>query len=577
MSVVSDAGRALIQDADGGWLAFERPLAVIATDRHDQVAATIARAEVLALERGAYAVGIVTYEAGGAWGLPVRAAAPGLPLAWFGLYDAGRVTKADEPPRTSGYRVAGLKPSVDRAAFDRAFARVRHHLADGDTYQVNYTFTMDGTFEGAASGLFADLVAAQHARYGAFVDLGRHAVCSASPELFFARQGHVITTRPMKGTVRRGRTTLEDEVQRTSLASSPKQRAENVMIVDMMRNDLGRIAQVGSVAVPRLFDVERYPNVWQMTSVVKARTSARLSDIFGALHPSASVTGAPKIRTMAILRDLEPHPRGVYTGAVGFVAPDGSARFNVAIRTALVDRAVGAVQFGIGSGLVWDSEAGEEYDECLLKGSILASPLPEFELLETLRWRPGEGFWLLDRHLTRLADSAAFFDRPMDAHRVRIALHADVAGASEPLRVRLLVGPRGDVRVEHQSLIVSDAPVRLRLSTAPVDRSNVFLFHKTTARQAYDHARLPDCDDTLLWNREGEVTEATTANVIVEVDGDIVTPPIECGLLAGTCRADLLAQGVVRERKVTIPELRRAGRMWVTNAVHGRRIASLIG
>ncbi len=577
MSVVAgEAGRALVQMAGGGWLAFEQPVEVLATNRLEAVRDVIAGAEALALSRGWYAVGVVAFEAGGAWGLPVGPAEPHLPLAWFGLYEPSRVSRSAAPEGPGAYEMGGLAPSIDRDAFDRAFARVRQHLADGDTYQANFTFRMQGRFSGSAASLFADLAQAQQGRSSAYVDLGRHAVCSASPELFFERTGQTIITRPMKGTTRRGPTTADDARQRAALETSPKQRAENVMIVDMMRNDLGRIAETGSVAVPRLFETERYPNVWQMTSSVTARSGAGLEAIFGALHPSASVTGAPKIRTMEILRGLEVHPRGVYTGAVGYLAPDGSARFNVAIRTAVVDREVGSVQFGIGSGLVWDSSAGDEYEECLLKASILGRPPQPFDLLETLRWTPGEGFWLLGRHVDRLADSASYFGRPMDVSGVRRALDGAVRGAAGPLRVRLLVGPCGEIRVECQPLTVTDAPVRLRLATAPIDPSDVFLFHKTTARRMYEDARLPGCDDTILWNRLGLVTEATTANIVVDLDAAIVTPPIECGLLAGTCRAELLARGEIRERKISLADLRRARRLWVTNAVYGRRPAVLV-
>ncbi|MGE4056666.1 MAG: chorismate-binding protein, partial [Vicinamibacterales bacterium] len=443
-------------------------------------------------------------------------------------------------------------------------------------YQVNYTFQMAGSFEGSAVSLFSDLVGAQRPGAAAFIDLGRYALCSASPEIYFERRGRTLSARPMKGTTRRGRTTAEDLVQRDTLRSSPKQQAENVMIVDMMRNDLGRIADVGSVDVPSLFDAERYPNVWQMTSVVTAQSSAALAEIFQALHPSCSVTGAPKVRTMAILQELEHQPRGIYTGAIGHVAPGGDARFNVAIRTAVVDRVAGQVRFGVGSGLVWDSNAGDEYDECLLKGSILGGPVPDFELLETLRWSPQEGFWLLDRHLDRLQDSAEYFGTSVDTSAVRAALTAAVAEATISLRVRLLVNGDGGIRVEQSPFTPSREPVVLRLARTPVDAADVFLFHKTTRRQQYDGRRLAGCDDVVLWNEEEQITETTIANVLAEVDGEVVTPPVECGLLAGTCRADLLQRGEVREQRLSIADLRRANRLWVTNAVQGRRSAVLL-
>ncbi len=335
----------------------------------------------------------VSYEAGAAFGLSVSSGRRTLPLVWFALFEPSAVTELQDPPCGSGYELGSVRPSVDRQAFESAFARVRHHLLEGDTYQVNYTFRMEGVFSGHADALFVDLAMAQEGRYSTFLDLGDLAICSASPELFFERTGSELVTRPMKGTAPRGRTLEEDRCQAAALHASAKQRAENVMIVDMMRNDLGRVALPGSVNVPALLTVERYPNVWQMTSTVTARTTAdtRLSQVITALHPSASVTGAPKVRTMEIVRELEGHPRGVYTGAIGHVRPDGSARFTVAIRTAVVDRVGGRVEFGVGSGIVWDSVAGDEYDECLLKGSVLGRRPRPFELLETMRWTPAEG------------------------------------------------------------------------------------------------------------------------------------------------------------------------------------------
>lgn len=567
---------ALVQEVDGGWTRFEQPVLVLETRQAGEVAALLSRAETLARRKGWHAVGFVTYEAGGAFGLPVRPEAGVLPLAWFALYEPAHVTRGQALPSSGAYRIRDLTPSLGHEAFRTAFARVRGHLADGDTYQVNYTFRMDAAFEGSPEKLFADLVTAQQGGHGAFIAVGRYAICSASPELFFAREGQTLVARPMKGTARRGRTTAEDERQRDALRASPKERAENVMIVDMMRNDLGRIAEIGSVTVPSLFDVERYPTVWQMTSRVEARATATLAGIFGALFPSASVTGAPKVSTMAILRNLETRPRGLYTGAIGHMAPDGTAHFNVAIRTAIVDREAGSVEFGIGSGLVWDSDAAQEYAECLLKADVLGRVTPPFDLLETLLWTPQGGCLLLERHLDRLRDSASYFGYPVDEGAVRDAVAARVAGADGPRRVRVLCSRSGDVRVEIHTVKASPLPLRVRLATAPVDSSDVFLFHKTTNRSVYEGARVPDCDDTILWNQDGEVTEATMANVVLDLDGTVVTPPIECGLLAGTCRADLLASGAVRERRVRVADLGRARRIWLTNGVHGRRPARLV-
>jgi len=382
----------------------------------------------------------------------------------------------------------------------------------------------------------------------------------------------------MKGTARRGRTLEEDRALGESLAASAKERAENVMVVDMIRNDLGRVADVGTVEVPELFTVERYPNVWQMTSLVKARSVAPLDEIFAALHPSASVTGAPKVRTMELLAALEGGPRGVYTGAVGHIPPDGLARFNVAIRTAVVDRRRRLLTFGIGSGIVWDSSADGEYAECLLKASVLGTRPTGFDLLETLLWSPDEGYFLLDRHLQRLQASAEYFARPLSVPDVEAALATAVGAATSAMRVRLLVDKVGQVATEAVPHVPTAVPLRVAVAKEPIDSADVFLFHKTTNRRVYEQARtsVEGVDEVLLWNTAGELTEATTANVIVEVDGVRVTPPVDCGLLPGTCRANMLDAGEVVEQRIRVASLKPSARLWLVNSVHGVREAVLV-
>jgi para-aminobenzoate synthetase / 4-amino-4-deoxychorismate lyase len=574
---VSEAFTARVQIDGDRWLAFGVPALVLRADAAAGVRPALLDVERLTRDRGLHAVGFLSYEAGGAFGLCAHPPASGCPLVWFALFPPEEV-QASGPPRTGDYSVGALAPSRDRSSFLSGFSRIKEHIAAGDSYQVNYTFAVEGTFAGDPAALCADLVLAQQGRYSAYVDTGDLVICSASPELFVEVSGLELRMRPMKGTARRGLTTADDHAARERLFLSPKDRAENVMVVDMVRNDLGRIATVGSVSVTDLFAVERYPNVWQMTSTVIARSDAPLDAIFQALFPSASITGAPKVRTMEIVHALEGGPRGVYTGAIGHVAPDGSARFNVAIRTAVVDRRRGTVSFGVGSGIVWDSDADAEYDECLLKGSILGRPPAGFDLLETLLWTPDSGFVLLDAHLARLSESADYFGRPVSKASVRQAIEAAVAGSTVPQRVRLLVNPQGAPRVEVRPHVPNPGPVRLRLAAESIDARDIRLYHKTTARDVYDAARAAtrDCDDVVLWNRGGQVTETTVANIVVEVNGSRVTPPVSCGLLAGTLRAALLASGSVTEEVVPVEVLRRASRLWVVNSVHGERPAVLV-
>ncbi len=570
---------ALIQASDGEWLAFNDPARVVRADTVEGVRPALAEIERLTRDFGFHAVGFVTYEAAAAFALAARPSAVIVPLLWFGLFEASHVRRHDEPAAAGTYQVDQLHPSLDRTGFGSGFERIKEYLAAGDTYQVNYTFKLLGRFAGEARALFADLVSAQRGSCSAFLSNGEWSICSASPELFFDVDGMTITARPMKGTVGRGRTTGEDLARRDDLRSSGKQRAENVMVVDMIRNDLGRIAEVGSVQVPALFDVERYPTVWQMTSLVEGRTTASLEEIFAALHPSASVTGAPKVRTMEIIRSLEPEARGVYTGAIGHIRPDGRARFNVAIRTAVIDHRSGAIEFGTGSAIVWDSEMTAEYDECLLKTAVLGRRVPPFELLETMRWSPEAGFFLLGRHLARLRDSAEYFAFPFDQRSCTDALDGVVRGRIEPGRVRLLLAKTGAVRAEGSALSATQPVTRVRLAEGPIDPQDVFLFHKTTNRGVYEAAFRAAADagfdEAILWNPAGQVTEATTANIIVEREGRRVTPPITCGLLGGTYRGELLERREIEEAVITVEQLGQADRLWLINSVHEWREAVL--
>ncbi len=565
----------MIQTKPDRWLAFADPVRVLGGGASD-VRPVLREVERLTRD-GLHAVGFVTYEAGSAFGLPAHIAASDLPTVWFAFFDPKSVRHVDRPVADAPYDLGVVHPTLDRASFGRAFDEIKGRIAAGDTYQANLTFKMTARFDGDSRSLFADLVEAQQGNYSAYVSLENYAICSASPELFFELDGLAIRTRPMKGTSRRGLTAADDRLQRDALHSSAKERAENVMIVDMMRNDLGRVAEIGSVVVPELFAIERYPTVWQMTSLVTARSQAPLDEVFAALHPSASVTGAPKVRTMEILCGLEQAPRGIYTGAIGYVPPDGNAVFNVAIRTAVVDRVRGIVEFGVGSGVVWDSSADAEYDECLLKGAVLGRRPVGFELLETIRWTPEKGFFLLDRHLDRLGESADYFGFPCPRTAILAALETAVAGSPGPVRARLLVDAQGAVRVEQAPLAASAGPLRVRVAAGPVDAENLWLFHKTTNRRVYDEARaaVSACDDVILWNARREVTEAATANVVVELAGERVTPPTASGLLGGTFRAELLAHGEIVERIVTLEQLAASSRVWLINSVHEWRLAEM--
>lgn len=574
------SARVLVHDAASRrWLAFAGCRRIVQASTIAAIPPVLTAVET-ALGEGLCAAGFIAYEAAAGFDrvLVTRAPEPGQPLVWFGLFE--RAEPAPPPaPDPDAYRLGDWQPSISEAQYRDRLAAIRGWLRAGDSYQVNFTFRLRARFEGDPLALLGVLDQAQGGAYGGFIDTGEWAIASASPELFFTLDAGRITGKPMKGTAPRGRTLAEDAANRAALAASIKDRAENLMIVDMVRNDLARIARLGSVRVPRLFEVERYPRVLQMTTTVTAATDAGLSRLLAALFPCASITGAPKVRTMALIRELECSPRGVYTGSLGFCLPDGRMQFNVAIRTAVVDRRRGEVSFGTGSGVVWDSQAEDEYRECLTKANILSRPPAPFALLETLLWTPADGYALLDRHIERLAASAGYFDIACDPDTVRRHLQATAPAAGESQRVRLLLHRDGRLETEIAPLAPSPEPVRVALAREPVDRTDPFLFHKTTRREVYQRAAAgrPDCADVILWNRAGELTESTIANLVLELDGRYLTPALDCGLLPGTLRRQLLTDGAIEEARLPLAALHQARRLWLINSVRGWRQAHLVG
>lgn len=574
----------MIQDGARG-LRFSAPMRVVAATRPDEVIPALRAIEAAVNHHRCHAVGFIAYEAAAAFGLAVHAPLPDLPLLWFGLYETVEIhddwaAELADRSLTAAYTVGAWQPALDSAAHERVVHRIKDYLVRGHTYQVNHTFPLRGSFAGDPWAFFLDLAAAQQGQYAAFIDTGPFAICSASPELFFRLDGDRLLAKPMKGTAPRGRTLAEDENRIAELRRSEKNRAENLMIVDMLRNDLGRVAEIGSVAVLRLFEVERYPTLLQMTSTVTARTQVSVAEILTHLFPCASITGAPKARTMEIIRELEPQPRGVYTGAIGFIGPGRRAQFNVAIRTVSIDRQRRQATYGVGSGLVWDSDAATEYAECVLKARVLAARRPPFQLLEALLWEPDGGYFLLAAHLERLANTATYFQVPLDRPNIEAGLTDQARTLTEPSKIRLRVALDGRFTLEVEPLAreARPGPTRVGLAREPVDSNTIWLYHKTTQREVYAAARAsrPDCDEVILWNERGELTEASTANLVLDLDGEWVTPPVTCGLLAGAFRSGLLATGQIRERVLTRADLPHARRIALVNSVRRWREAVLV-
>jgi para-aminobenzoate synthetase/4-amino-4-deoxychorismate lyase len=570
------------------------PVGVLEAARPDEVPGVLDAAEA-AIARGLWAAGFVAYEAAPGLDpvLGVRRRDPGdpferLPLAWFALFEGREDTLLPEPhgdpepPHPDAWQ-----PSIDRSTYDAAIGRIRAAIAVGETYQVNFTLRLRSEVRGDERGLYRDLCYAQGGAFSSYLNLGRYRVLSASPELFVRIGPDEVVTRPMKGTAPRGRWPAEDDEVAARLRGSVKDHAENAMIVDLLRNDLGKVARPGSVTWDDAFELERYETVWQLTTTVRAsrRPDAGLTEIFRALFPSGSVTGAPKVRTMSLIAELEDSPRGVYCGAVGYLAPPGSgfpaARFNVPIRTVMLDTETGTAEYGVGGGITWDSRATGEYDEVVAKSRVLTARRPRFDLFESIRHDPDGGYLHLDRHLDRLAASAVYFGFAFDRHDAIEALGRAVAESSDgrPRRVRLVLDRHGGTTTTSSPVPPTADVVRVAVDVGePVDPDDPTLFHKTTRRRRYEEAaaRHPDADDVVLTNLRGELTESTIANVAVRLDDRWVTPPLACGLLPGIARQIAIDEGRLTEEVVRVADLDRADGVALVNDVRGWRDAEVV-
>ncbi|MEQ8952648.1 MAG: aminodeoxychorismate synthase component I, partial [Gammaproteobacteria bacterium] len=445
----------LYNEAEQHWLAYENPLRIIRADRAEQVVPALQQAEAEATA-GHTAIGYVAYEAATAFDPALRTQQGDMPLLLFAIFNEASPAVLDP----GGAVVPELHAEITEPEHARRIASVRSHLGQGDSYQVNLTFKQRGEVRGDLRRLFSRLLQNQPGIRSVYLEWEEFAVCSLSPELFFRLDGHCLSMEPMKGTRPRGIDYDEDEQLRQELLASEKERAENLMIVDMIRNDMGKIAQSGSVQVDELFQVMRLPSLWQQISTVSCSTTASIVEIFRATFPCPSITGAPKARTMEIIRDLESGPRGIYTGAIGYMQPGRQARFSVAIRTLVVDRRSGQGELGVGGGIVWDSDAAAEWQEALSKSRFMQqAATPEFSLLETMLYEPGRGVFLLDQHLCRLAEAASYFGYPVDLARVQRCLQG--FSCDKPQRLRLLVDKYGREQYQQAELSGDNEPVRL--------------------------------------------------------------------------------------------------------------------
>ncbi|PPC81483.1 MAG: aminodeoxychorismate synthase, component I [Hyphomicrobium sp.] len=567
-------------------MLFEHPVEIIRADDPSDVDRALAALQA-GIAKGLHAAGFFSYELGYLLEpklVHLLPKARSMPLLWFGLYAqpqemTGAEVQAWLTAEAIGNPTLGaLAHTWDSTSYLQRFEEVQNNIRSGDIYQLNLTFKAKFNLQGSPLALYRDLRLKQRVSYGCLVDTGDVTILSASPELFIAQHDRTIETRPMKGTAPRAGTQDGDTDVRHALATDVKSRAENLMIVDLMRNDLGRIADLGSVSVTDLFTVETFKTLHQMTSGVRATLKADVGivDILKAIFPPGSITGAPKIRAMELIRKLETEARGVYCGAIGRFSPDGNALFNVAIRTAIIARS-GSGEMGIGSGVVADSVGSKEYAECLLKMKFLTDPVRRFELIETMLYDPPNGIWLLDEHMKRLQTSALYFGFSYDLERIKTALDDAISNhKSDRLRVRLLLGEDGDVTVTTtpQPLPSSDAVMRYVVSDTRLASSDLFLYHKTTRRDLYDQewkhfSETLGADEVIYLNENGELAEGSRTTIFLERDGKLETPALEAGLLPGTLRAALLAEGRAVERSLTIDDLNRADAVYLGNSVRG--------
>jgi para-aminobenzoate synthetase/4-amino-4-deoxychorismate lyase len=558
---------------NGGWSAcFGLPVATWFAYSLDEVLPAIHWAEQSALD-GYWVAVALSYEAAPAFDHVLRVhTREAFPLACILIFDSIDSCAVPLADSQDAYQTSAWLPQITYDKYHRDVRRILKYITVGDTYQVNYSFPLRCEFTGSSWDWYRDLCSAQQAGFCAYLDLGRYHLLSLSPELFFQRSGNRLVTRPMKGTMPRGRWLEEDDTKAKELRASQKNQAENVMIADLLRNDLGKISVPGSVKLTSLFGLEKYDTLWQMTSTIESECQAglKLTDIFRALFPCGSITGAPKIRTMEIIHEVETLTRDIYTGAIGFLKPGGDCIFNVAIRTILLDTQTGQATFGIGGGITSDSTPAAEYEEAVLKASFLNRKRPQFRLLETMLLEDGE-YFLLDRHLKRMVASARYFDFVWDEGTAVSLLEALRARYETGIwKVRLLAARNGGLDTEVEALApASNSEMRVTLASEPVDCANPFMFHKTTNRSVYEDARhaQADYDDVILWNPNNEVTESTVANIVVQLDSVKWTPPRTSGLLSGTFRDELLQKGEIRERLIYKEELCRAESLWLINSV----------
>lgn len=547
---------------------FTNPEEIISTWNLVEVSHCLDKIQ-LAVNNGFYVAGYISYEALYAFiNQTDKNPEISMPLIWFGVFKKRPNPLREE--KLGEYFVEDWKLTQTKNEYEHAFHTIKEAIERQETRQVNYTVQFEANFTGCAYSYYEQLKQAQQSNYSAYIDIGDYQILSTSPEMFFQLQNGVITAKPMKGTIHRGKTFEEDLTNQQWLAHSEKNKLENDLITELMVDEFKHITDEATIQVVNPYHVEKYPTVFQMTSTITAKVLPELSalDILKTLFPCGSISGVPKKKTLELISRLEKHPRDVYCGAIGYITPNHEAIFNVPIRTVVIDPKQSNARYGAGGAITKYSNLEEEFAEVKTKAKILHQKHEPFQLLETLGLRNGN-FIVLKEHLQRLKKSAAYFDFEvnMDTIKHKLLQYKDIHKEGE-WRVRLLVDKAGEVNIKINQLKQADH-LQVGLAKAPIDKENIFLYHKTTNRSVYEeHMREVDgLFDVLLWNVDHEVTEFTIGNIIVELDGELITPPVDCGLLPGTFRQKLLNEGNVKEAIVLREDLHKCANIWLINSV----------
>src|SRR5699024_1155019 len=552
-------------------LIFTRPLEIISTYSFEEVASCLEQIEQKVAD-GYYTAGYFSYEMTYALNNMElnQNQQPKMPLLWFGVFDQP-VTPSSSETKEEAFVVGDWKPQVTQTAYERAFSTIMKAIQRKETAQINYTIPFEATFSGDAFSFYNHLKKAQQSNYCAYLNLDEpYTILSASPELFFHVKEEMITVRPMKGTAKRGKSSQEDQRQKRKLQQSPKNKLENQLIINLMKQELEKVASASSIQVIDKYRLEQYPTVFQLTTGIqgKLKDNMRISDIIRALFLCGSIAGDPKHTSISIIQETEKQLREVYCGAIGYITPHQEAVFNVPIRTVWLNQQSHKAHYGAGGAITENSNVKEEYKEALTKTDILHLAYPDFALLETIRLENGEIF-LLEKHLERLLASATYFSITVDTATIRETLNQTERTYPKGVwRIRLTLNDKGETATSVQPL--TDCNLHnVRLAQQAINKENVFHYHKTTHRVMYQEHQIDNLDylDTLLWNEQNEVTEFTIGNIVVEINGMLYTPPLSSGLLPGTFRQQLLERNVIQEKHILKENLPDCERIWLINSV----------